>query len=132
MADAATQTDSPFSDALTRTRKYVASRTLSEPLPWQNSTLLSGEVPAAIAELKSTSEADIVVMGSGELIRSLMPHDLIDHWVLLIHPLVLGVGGRLFGEGHGIGALRLVDSVATTKGVLIATYTSIDSSPTRS
>jgi dihydrofolate reductase len=124
-----TQTDSPISDALTRTRKYVASRTLSEPLPWENSTLLPGDVPAAVAKLKSTSEADMVVMGSGELIRSLTAHDLIDQWVLLIHPLVLGAGGRLFGEGEGIGAVRLVESVATTKGVLIATYRSVDSGP---
>jgi dihydrofolate reductase len=116
------QTDSPFSDALNRTRKYVASTTLAEPLPWENSTLLFGEVPAAVAELKRDLDQDIVVMGSGELIRSLAPHALIDEWVLLIHPLVLGTGGRLFGEGEGIGALRLVDSVTTTKGVLIGTY----------
>jgi dihydrofolate reductase len=116
------QTDSPFSDALTRTSKYVASTTLSEPLPWENSTLLGAEVPAAVAELKGASDQDIVVMGSGELIRSLAPHDLIDEWLLLIHPLVLGTGRRLFAEGAGIGALQLVDSVATTKGVLIATY----------
>jgi dihydrofolate reductase len=116
------QTDSPFSEALTRTQKYVASTTLSEPLPWENSTLLAGDVPAAVAELKRASERDVVVMGSGELIRSLAPHGLVDEWVLLIHPLVLGTGARLFGEGAGLGALRLVDSVTTTKGVLIATY----------
>jgi dihydrofolate reductase len=116
------QTDSPFSEALTRTQKYVASRTLSEPLPWENSTLLGGDVPAAVAELKRASERDIVVMGSGELIRSLAPHGLIDRWVLLIHPLVLGTGVRMFGEGEGLGALRLVDGVTTTKGVLIGVY----------
>jgi dihydrofolate reductase len=127
-----TQADSPFSDALTRTRKYVASTTLSEPLPWENSTLLSGEVPAAVAQLKSTSGADMVVMGSGELIRSLLPDRLIDRYVLLIHPLVLGTGLRLFEEGHSLSALQLVDSVTTTKGVLIATYRSIDSGPVRS
>jgi dihydrofolate reductase len=118
------QTDSPFSEALTNVRKHVASTTLSEPLPWENSTLVSGDVPEAVRELKAAAGKDIVVMGSGELIRSLMPHDLIDAWVLMIHPLVLGGGGRLFGDGPGLGELRLVDSVATTKGVVIATYAS--------
>jgi dihydrofolate reductase len=116
------QTDSPFSDALANVQKHVASTTLAEPLPWTNSTLVSGDVPDAVRRLKADADSDIVVMGSGELIRSLMPHDLIDEWVLMIHPLVLGAGGRLFEDGRGLGELRLVDSVATTTGVVIATY----------
>jgi dihydrofolate reductase len=115
------QTDSPFSDALDNVQKHVASTTLSEPLPWQNSTLLTGDVPRAVAELKAAADEDVVVMGSGELIRSLMPHDLIDQWLLLIYPLVLGYGGRLF-EDRPLGALHLVDSVTTTTGVVIVTY----------
>ena len=117
------QTDSPFSAALDNIQKHVASTTLSEPLPWQNSTLLSGDVPEAAAALKAAADRDIVVMGSGELIRSLMPHDLIDEWLLMIHPLVLGEGRRLFpDDGYALGALRLLDSVTTTTGVVIVTY----------
>ena len=116
------QTDSPFREALDSVEKLVASTTLSEPLPWNNSTLLEGVLPDAVARLKERADRDIVVLGSGELIRSLIPHGLIDGYVLMIHPLVLGTGRRLFGEGSALGALRLLDSVTTTKGVLIATY----------
>jgi dihydrofolate reductase len=116
------QTDSPFTEALNNVQKHVTSNTLTEPLPWENSTLLSGDVPEAVRRLKANADRDIVVMGSGELIRSLIPHDLIDEWLLLIHPLVLGEGGRLFTPDSPLGALRLLDSVTTTKGVVIATY----------
>lgn len=116
------QTDSPFTEALNNVSKHVASTTLSEPLEWSNSTLLGDDVVAAVRDLKAQSERDIGILGSGELIRSLMPHDLIDEWLLMIHPLVLGSGRRMFGEGTGLGALRLLDSVTTTKGVLIGTY----------
>jgi dihydrofolate reductase len=116
------QTDNPFSEALNHVQKHVASTSLSEPLPWQNSTLMSRDVPSAVADLKASADQDIVVMGSGELIRSLVPHDLIDEWLLMIHPLVLGEGGRLFTPDRPVGALRLLDSVTSTKGVVIATY----------
>ena len=116
------QTGSPHSEALNNVQKHVASTTLTEPLPWQNSRLLSGDVPDAVAALKAEAGGDIVVMGSGELIRSLMPHDLIDEWLLLIYPLVLGEGGRLFTPDRPLGALRLLDSVTTTTGVVIVTY----------
>jgi dihydrofolate reductase len=116
------QTDSPFSEALDNVQKHVASTTLSEPLPWQNSTLLSGDVPDAVRRLKAAADGDIVVMGSGDLIRSLMPHDLIDEWVLMVHPLVLGTGRRLFEDAPGLGELRLLDSATTTTGVLIGIY----------
>ena len=114
------QTDNPYTERLNATRKYVASNTLSEPLPWSNSLLLSGDVPNAVGELKNQEEG-IGILGSGELVRSLLPHGLIDEYVLMIHPLVLGTGRRLFPEGTSLG-LRLVDSVTTTTGVLIATY----------
>ena len=78
--------------------KYVASTTLGEPLVWVNSTLLKGDTAKAVAELKRKYEK-IVMMGSGELVRSLMPRNLIDEYVLLIHPLVLGTGRRLFVDG---------------------------------
>jgi dihydrofolate reductase len=116
------QSDNPFTEVLDRAPKHVASRTLTEPLPWTNSTLLQGDVPQAVAALKDQSDTDITVLGSGELIQSLMPHGLIDTYVLMIHPLVLGTGRRLFEEGSALATVRLLDSVTTTKGVLIATY----------
>jgi dihydrofolate reductase len=114
-------TDSPFKDALNNAPKYVASHT-PEPLSWPNSTLLTGDVPKAVSELKKRPGGDLHIMGSGVLIQSLMPHGLIDEYVLLIHPLVLGSGHKLFQDGSALTRLRLVDSVATTKGVVIATY----------
>ena len=86
------RTDNPFTDVLNNTQKYVASTTLTEPLPWQNSTLLKGDVAKTVANLKQQPGADIVILGSGELIQSLMRHNLIDQFTLLIHPLVLGSG----------------------------------------
>ena len=113
--------DSPFKDALNNAPKYVASHT-PEPLSWPNSTLLTGEVPKAVSELKRKPGRDLHIMGSGVLIHSLMPHGLIDEYMLLIHPLVLGSGHKLFQDGSPPATLRLVDSVTTTKGVVIATY----------
>jgi dihydrofolate reductase len=100
----------------------VASRTLSEPLLWPNSTLLRGAVADAVAELKQQPGKDLHVMGSGELIQTLMRHDLIDEYMLIVYPLVLGTGRHLFPDGGAPGTLSLVDSAATTRGVLIATY----------
>jgi dihydrofolate reductase len=102
--------------------KYVASRTLREPLPWPNSTLLHADVAGVVEELKQQPGNDLNVMGSGELIRTLMRHDLIDEYLLLIHPVVLGAGRRLFGDGGPPASLRLVDSAVSTTGVVIATY----------
>lgn len=115
------RTDNPYTDVLNRTTKYVASRTLSDPLPWQNSVLLRGGAAQAVAELKQQPIGDLTILGSGELIGSLMAAELIDAYVLMIHPLVLGSGRRLFPEGVG-ATLRLTDSVVTTTGVVIATY----------
>lgn len=116
------QADNPFTEVLNDARKYVASRTLTEPLPWQNSTLLEGELSSAVAALKDEVDADIAILGSGELITSLRRHDLIDAYVLMIHPLLLGAGRHLFGDGIPAAELRLTDSVTNTKGVVIATY----------
>ena len=114
--------DNPFTEVLNRRQKYVASRTLAEPLPWQNSTLLKGDAIEAVARLKQESDEDLLILGSGELIRSLMPRKLIDRFILLIHPLVLGSGRRLFADDGHLQALKLVDSKPTSTGVLIATY----------
>jgi dihydrofolate reductase len=116
------QSDNPFTEVLDNVTKYVASTTLTEPLPWSNSVLLSGDVAEAVARLREQPGPDIGVLGSGELVQSLMWHDLVDRWVLMIHPLVLGTGRRLFPDGAPFARLRLADSVTTTTGVVIATY----------
>jgi dihydrofolate reductase len=115
------QPDSPFGPMLNSSPKYVASTTLGEPLPWPNSTLLHGDIADAVGALKAQSGGVLAIMGSGELIGSLMAADLIDEYLLMIHPLVLGTGRRLFPAGvHA--SLRLTDSVTTATGVVIATY----------
>lgn len=108
-------------------QKYVASRTLKEPLPWSKSTLLKGDAAEAVTELRQNAGKDIVVLGSGELLQSLMRNELVDEYVLLIHPLVLGTGGRLFREGNPTTTLTLVDSKTTTTGVIIATFVPTES-----
>jgi dihydrofolate reductase len=116
------RTDNPFTAVLNNTQKYVASRTLKEPLAWSNSTLLKGDAAETVASLKEQPGKDIVILGSGELVRSLMRHDLVDEYILLIHPLILGAGRRLFTDGDTFAALRLVNAQTTTTGVVIATY----------
>jgi dihydrofolate reductase len=116
------QTDNPFTAVLNNSQKYVASTTLEEPLPWSNSTLLKGDAAEAVARLKQQPGKDLLIMGSGELVQSLMRRNLVDEYVLLIHPLVLGTGRRLFAEGSPTTALQLVDTKTTTTGVVIATY----------
>jgi dihydrofolate reductase len=115
------QPDSPFGPMLNSSPKYVASTTLREPLSWPNSTLLHGDVADAVGALKAQSGGVLAIMGSGELIGSLMAAGLIDEYLLMIHPLLLGTGRRLFPGGvHA--SLRLTDSVTTATGVVIATY----------
>ena len=111
----------PFKDGLNNAPKYVASTTLTEPLPWPNSTLLRGDIVAALRALKAQSGGVLAIMGSGVLIGSLIAADLIDEYVLMIHPLVLGTGRRLFPAGVQ-ASLRLTDSVTSAAGVVIATY----------
>jgi dihydrofolate reductase len=112
----------PMGEALTRVQKFVASTTLTEPLPWENSTLLKGDATDAIGRLKRERDETLVVFGSGALLRSLMPHGLIDEYVLQIHPVVLGKGRRLFPDDGASMRLSLVESVTTPTGVIIATY----------
>jgi dihydrofolate reductase len=110
------QPDNPYTEALTKTRKYVVSDQLAEPLRWQNSTVLR---PGAVAALKDRH--DLIVLGSGVLIRSLLlPQGLIDELKLLLHPLTLGTGQRLFGNGQATFALSGAEP--TTTGVVIAAY----------
>jgi dihydrofolate reductase len=116
------QRDNPFTPLLNERRKYVASRTLQEPLPWVNSTLLEGDAADAVARLKQEQDDDLAVLGSGELVQTLMRRNLVDEYLLTIHPLVLGSGRRLFTDGGAYASLRLVDAITTTTGVVIATY----------
>lgn len=115
------QTDNPYADILAKSRKYVVSTTLSDPLPWDNSVLVSGDVTEALLRIKFEETMDVVLLGSGELLRSLLPAGLVDELTLLVHPLTLGSGCRLFPEGHRF-ELDLVDTVTSTTGVIIATY----------
>ena len=115
------QPDSQFGPMLNNSPKSVVSSTLTAPLPWPNSTLVQGEVTDAVVALKAQSAGVVGIMGSGELIGGLMAGGLIDEYLLMIHPLVLGTGRRLFPEAvHS--SLRLTDSVSTTTGIVIATY----------
>jgi dihydrofolate reductase len=118
------QTDgNPYTEVLNRKHKYVASRTLAGPLPWQNSSLLEGDAADAVAALKRDVEGDLVVLGSGELVTSLARAGLVDIYTLSIHPLTLGTGMRLFAEGEdAYRTLELLEAVPTTTGVIVATY----------
>lgn len=115
------QADSEFGPMLNNAHKYVVSTTLEEPLAWPNSTLLRGDIDGAVTTLKQQTAGVLAIMGSGELIRSLIAADLIDEYLLMIHPLVLGSGRRLFPEGAHV-PLRLTRGETTATGVLIATY----------
>jgi dihydrofolate reductase len=114
--------DNPYAKVINERRKYVASRTLDGPLAWPNATVLEGDGADAVAALKEQSADSLSVLGSGDFLQSLMRRDLVDKWVLLIHPLVLGTGLRLFPDGGAPARFRLTDSITTTTGVVIATY----------
>jgi dihydrofolate reductase len=116
------QTDNPFTPFLNAVHKYVVSNTLTEPLPWQNSSLVSGDAATSVAELKAQDGPDLAIIGSAALVRSLFRAGLIDLFTLLIHPLVLGKGRTLFDQAGDSSDLELIDSVVTTTGVIIATY----------
>ena len=102
--------------------KYVASTTLADPLEWQNSAVLQGDVPAAVARLKRDEAGDLHVIGSTELVHALIEHDLVDELRLMIDPLVLGGGKRFFRDDGVTRALRLVDSQVVSTGAILATY----------
>jgi dihydrofolate reductase len=102
--------------------KYVASTTLAEPLEWQNSTLLQGDIREAVAALKQDGGPDLHVIGSAQLVQTLVEHDLVDEYALMIDPVILGGGKRLFRDDARQRPLRLLDSEATTTGAILATY----------
>jgi dihydrofolate reductase len=105
--------------------KYVVSTTLTEPLEWQNSTRLQGDAVEAVAALKEDG-ADLNVIGSTELVQTLIEHGLVDEFRLMIDPLVLGGGKRLFSYDGALRALRLVNSQVTTTGAILAIYAPAD------
>jgi dihydrofolate reductase len=111
----------PIGVALNTQPKYVASTTLTEPR-WENTTVLSGDVAAAVGELKAKPGGELQVHGSGALIQWLLAHELVDEMTLLIVPVVLGQGARLFPDAGPDIALDLVDSRADSKGVTIQVY----------
>jgi dihydrofolate reductase len=103
--------------------KHVASRTLEGPLEWNNSTLIEGDVAEGVSKLKQQDGKDILVFGSGELARTLMDHDLIDEYRLMVFPIVVGKGKRLFGDTEETKAMKLVDTKQVgPDGILILTY----------
>jgi dihydrofolate reductase len=102
--------------------KHVASTTLSEPLEWQNSTLLGGDVAEAVSALKESPGGDLHLIGSTELAHTLIAHGLVDEFRLMIDPLVLGGGKRLFRDDGALRPLRLVESRVTTTGAFLVTY----------
>ncbi|TJZ59079.1 dihydrofolate reductase [Streptomyces piniterrae] len=116
-----TDENDPVATKLNAMPKYVASRTLDK-VEWNNSHLLEGDVPEAVAELKQRSGGEINVQGSGNLIKTLQQHDLVDEYRLLIEPVVLGSGKRLFAEGAAPAAFRLTGAQPTSTGVVYCTY----------
>lgn len=113
------QTNNPYTEHLNKARKYVVSTTLTEPLTWQNSNLINGDVINKIKAIKQNT--NLTILGSGDLIKSLMRENLIDEFVLLTFPIILGAGRRLFTADADI-KLNLLDSVISPSGVIIATY----------
>jgi dihydrofolate reductase len=102
--------------------KYVATRTLAEPLDWQNSTVLTGDVAKAVLALKQEDDRDLHVIGSPEFAQTLIEQDLVDAFRLMIDPLIVGGGKRLFRDGYPRKPLRLLESRVTSTGAILATY----------
>lgn len=119
------QSSNPMTDALNTVEKFVTSTTLTEPLHWQNSKLLTGDVPGAVDELRRNHDRTLVIFGSGVLVQSLMRHDLIDEFVLPIHPVVLGQGHRLFPDGGAPARFELAEATTAATGIVIAIWKSI-------
>jgi len=113
--------DDPYARHLNTTPKYVASTTLQR-VEWQNSTLIEGDVADAVAELKEQPGQNIAVLGSGQLVQTLIEHDLVDEYFLAVFPIVLGSGKRLFREADRARRLSLVDFKATSTGGVMLTY----------
>jgi dihydrofolate reductase len=114
--------EQPLAEPLNTKPKYVASRTLREPLQWQNSSLLSGDAVEAIRALKQEEGGDLLVLGSTELVHALMQAALVDQLRLTIDPILAGGGKRIFANDGALRPLRLADSQITSTGAFLATY----------
>ena len=113
--------DDPFAKHLNHVTKYVASRTMTTA-DWENTTVLNGDVAAQITQVKQQEGGTISVLGSADLAQTLMAHDLVDEYQLMIHPLVLGSGKKFFRDTEQVRRLELVGVTPTTTGVLLTTY----------
>ena len=102
--------------------KHVVSTTLEEPLEWNNSTLVEGDVAEEVSRLKDQPGKDILIFGSGDLVNTLMQHDLIDEYRLMVFPIVVGSGKRLFDEGGDTKTLQLVGTQTFDSGAIVLTY----------
>ena len=118
----ASEEEQPIAEPLNKAPKYVASRTFREPLEWQNSILLHGDAREAVAALKRDDGGDLHVIGSTNLVQTLIEHDLVDEFRFIIDPIVVGGGKRIFHDDGALRRLRLVDSEVTSKGSVIARY----------
>ena len=114
--------EQPFAGYMNDTPKYVVSTTLEEPLEWNNSTLIKGDIPEGVAALKEQPGKDILVFGSADLVNTLTQHDLVDEYRLMVFPVVVGKGKRLFAEGLDTKAMTLVDSTTFESGTIVLTY----------
>lgn len=112
----------PMADYINNVSKFVVSTTLEEPLEWNNSTLINGNLVEEITELKQRSDQDFTILGSGSLVRSLLSDSLLDELIILVHPLILESGKRLFGDGSERVDLDLIDSRIFSTGVVSLTY----------
>jgi len=120
-AEAWPSREGEFADKFNSMPKYVVSSTLEEP-EWQNSTVIEGDVPERVAQLRDELDGDIVVHGSARLVETLVEHDLVDELRLMVFPVVLGTGKRLFGKASDKKPLRLVDSKTVGDGVAILIF----------
>ena len=111
----------PFASLMNGLPKHVVSTTLREPLGWEKSSLLTGDAAAAVGRLKEQGGKELVVIGSGRLVQSLLQNRLVDELRLMVHPLILGTGKVLFGDVPP-ATLELVDSEASSTGVVLLTY----------
>jgi dihydrofolate reductase len=118
----ASEEEQVLAEPLNTRPKYVASTTLTEPLQWQHATLLRGDVAAAVADLKRQDGGDLLAIGSTRLVQTLVEHVLVDELRVMVDPLVVGGGKRLFAEDGALRPLRLLDSQVTTSGAILATY----------
>src|SRR5881296_1219658 len=113
--------DVPGADGLNKARKYVVSKT-PRKLDWNNSVLVTGNIPEEIKKLKRQDGPELQVHGSSNLIQTLLKHDLVDEFLLKIFPVTIGHGKRLFGDGTMPAGFKLLESKSSTKGVIVATY----------